>query len=197
MNNTIILESQHVYYLVFEGSTQNDYAHSLWSTEEDAQRMVDILTNDQHSNAFFLNIELDRKMPEVAGYEVLVNLNNGEQVADDLISMDYRCVYLRTDPPAYPYNFITPEAYFSRIGIPEALIVDGELPRKIDNKWVVQHTDDNWSTFFEYPDWRDMTKECLIGALGPTKEEALRRAREYKDEMIQILEDNLDRINNI
>jgi len=181
MKNTVILNNQKEVYLIVEARGGSVDLHSAWSKKEKAEETVYILNFDESQRYSIITINVDDELSVFAGYEVLININSGEQTENELVSMNQRCVCdYSDDPTPIEHNFL----FRIEASIP------GESPRKINGKWYVQEeeTEKSWEDFLKAPDYERFLDECTINAYGVTKEEALAKARAYRIEVLAELE---------
>jgi hypothetical protein len=181
MKNTVIFDKQRTVYLVIEPQLRDNPVQSAWREEKDAQEMAEILNAESFSTAHVQTVLMDQDTPEGIGYQVLVSVNTGEQIEDDMISMNQRCVYYPEDTPAYAHNFVM-------FDDKEKAAIGGENPRIINGKWMVHHTELSWEDFLKDEELQDELEECNIYSSAPTKEQALEFARATINEIIEELE---------
>jgi len=182
MKNTVILEEQEVVHCVIEPQMGEDAVHSVWRRKEDAEEIAAVFNVEENSTTIVRSFKVDDTVLSGLGYQVLISLNSGEQVEDDLVSMNDRCVYYENEPIAYQHNFVM-------FDDPSHAAIEGENPRKIDGEWVVHHNDElSWEDFLKRSSCMIELEECHVFGTAPTKEEALSLAKQKRLELLEELE---------
>jgi ABC-type uncharacterized transport system fused permease/ATPase subunit len=176
MKNTVILEKQDKVYLVVETQMREEPVHSAWSTKEDAEEIAEILNQEDYSTAIVQEVLLDTRTPIGIGYQILMNLNTGELVSDDIVNSDRRCVIWEENPSAHQHNFVMFED-------PNRCLIKGSYPHLIKDKWMVNETELSWEEFLNQPFHERYLDECTVFAMAFTKEEAIQLAQEKCEEL--------------
>ena len=177
MKNAIILEQNSKVYLI---SDYDGYVHSVWSMRERADNMLSILDADAEFDFHIVEYDLDEDSGERIGFEVLVNINNGEQVEDDYIKMHQTCIFIEGEEienSPFPYNFVHNRPAAN----------SGFLPRKINGKWCTNRLEVDWVECFRTKDYEETLEECRVSCQAITKEAAIDLARQFSEEILREL----------
>ena len=75
-------------YVVTTGSYSDYGVHSIWTKEDDAKKLVEILNVDSYHDADYFESELDKPYKERVGYRVLLDLTSGLEADNDVFSQD-------------------------------------------------------------------------------------------------------------
>jgi hypothetical protein len=198
MIKTIKLSSQEKLYAVLS----YDYMdlHSVWTKESDANEIVDILNHEQLSHYIVEEHEINPPKDIKKGVRVIINLNTREICKDNYEKDKNQFVICEDSIICEPYNFTMArdisDEVLTILGL-ERRSCYSETPRKINGKWRVQYTHDNWDDFFkEFGDNLEKilvnSGECCVYAIGETEEEALKNSKDYLESIIQDLEETYE-----